>query len=87
VYLWHYPAAVFFRSFLPWYETVPIVLIFSLTAATACYFFVERPLQRYRRNLNARWRQVDVAPEPIGDDRAPPPATDDPVSAGQRLSA
>ncbi len=87
VYLWHYPAAVFFRSLLPWYEVVPIVLIFSLAAATASYFFVERPLQHYRRNLKARRPQVDVAPEPTADDRTPRFATEDPIRAAQRLAA
>jgi peptidoglycan/LPS O-acetylase OafA/YrhL len=87
VYLWHYPAAVFFRSFLPWYDAVPLVLIFSFTAATASYFFVERPLQRYRRNLNARRRQVDVEPELIGDNRAPRLATGNSIRAAQRQSA
>lgn len=81
VYLWHYPAAVFFRSLLPWYEAVPVVLIFSLTAAAASYFFVERPLQSYRRNLNARRRPIDVAPEPIGDDCAPQLAPENPLRA------
>jgi peptidoglycan/LPS O-acetylase OafA/YrhL len=87
LYLWHYPAAVFFRSFLPWYEAVPLVLIFSFSAATASYFFVERPLQRYRRNLNAHPRQVDVEPKPVGGDRGPRLATENPIRAAQRLSA
>ena len=81
VYLWHYPAAVFFRFSLPWYEAVPIVLIFSLAAAAASYFFVERPLQRYRRNLNARRRPIDVVPEPIEDDWAPRLAVEKPLQA------
>jgi peptidoglycan/LPS O-acetylase OafA/YrhL len=62
VYLWHYPAAVFFRTHLPWYQTWPLTLGFALTAATASYLIVERPLQRYRRELTAR-RRGAYAPE------------------------
>lgn len=66
LYLWHYPAAVFFRTQLPWYQTWPLVLVFALTAATASYILVERPLQRYRRGLTARRRGVRVSDgEPI----------------------
>ena len=54
VYLWHYPAALYLRIRLPWYETVPIVLALALTAASISYFMIERPLRRYRRGLNAR---------------------------------
>ncbi len=67
VYLWHYPAAVFFRAQLPWYETVPLVLAFALTAATASNLIVERPLQRYRRGLTARRRGAD----PASDEHVP----------------
>ena len=70
VYLWHYPVAAFFRGLLPWYETLPIVLTIALTAATASYLTVERPLQRYRRSLGARRRAADMARESEGDDRA-----------------
>ncbi len=58
IYLWHYPLAVFLRERLPWYETWPLVLAIALTAATASYLFVERPLQRYRRGLSARRREA-----------------------------
>jgi peptidoglycan/LPS O-acetylase OafA/YrhL len=54
VYLWHYPVAVYFRDWLPWYQTVTIVVAFAVTVATASYLLMERPLQRYRRNLDAR---------------------------------
>lgn len=54
VYLWHYPAAHFFRAQLPWYQTWPLVLAFALTAATVSYLIVERPLRQYRRSLGAR---------------------------------
>ena len=70
IYLWHYPAAVFFRELLPWYQTAPIVLIFAFIAATASYLTVERPLQRYRRILRGRRREIDAEPEPAGDVRA-----------------
>lgn len=51
LYLWHYPAAVFFREHLPWYETVPIVLAIAFTAATLSHLMIERPLQSFRRSL------------------------------------
>jgi peptidoglycan/LPS O-acetylase OafA/YrhL len=51
LYLWHYPAAVFFREHLPWYETVPIVLTIAFTAATLSHLMIERPLQSFRRSL------------------------------------
>ena len=54
VYLWHYPVAVYFRGLLPWHQTISIVVIFAVIMATASYFAVERPLQRYRRSLNVR---------------------------------
>jgi peptidoglycan/LPS O-acetylase OafA/YrhL len=58
IYLWHYPAAFFLRTRLPWYQTWPLVLAFALTAATASYLIIERPLQRYRRSLTARRRDT-----------------------------
>ncbi len=67
VYLWHYPAAVFLRTQLPWYQTWPLVLAFALTVATISYLLVERPLQHYRRGLGARRRAA-------GDERMPAPA-------------
>jgi peptidoglycan/LPS O-acetylase OafA/YrhL len=60
MYLWHYPAAAYLRVVLPWYETVPVVLTFSIIMATASYLMVERPLQRYRRNL-VRRREFEAA--------------------------
>jgi peptidoglycan/LPS O-acetylase OafA/YrhL len=51
MYLWHYPAAVFVRDLLPWYQTLAIVAGFATAMATASYLLLERPLQRYRRNL------------------------------------
>ena len=63
VYLWHYPAAVFLRERLPWYETLPLVLTFALTAAAASYLILERPLQRYRRGLAARRRDAAAGNE------------------------
>jgi peptidoglycan/LPS O-acetylase OafA/YrhL len=56
LYLWHYPAAVYFRTTLPWYQTVPIVLSFSIAMAAASYFLIERPLQAYRRSLRENQR-------------------------------
>jgi peptidoglycan/LPS O-acetylase OafA/YrhL len=70
VYLWHYPAAVFFRGLLPWEQTVPIVLVCVISAATVSYLTIERPLQRYRHSLKARDLEVDVEPTPAGDDHA-----------------
>ena len=87
MYLWHYPAAVFFRDRLPWYQTVPIVLIFAFAVATASYLIVERPLQRYRRSLKARRRQIDAEPEPAADDRASLLPNENPIPAAQRVSA
>jgi peptidoglycan/LPS O-acetylase OafA/YrhL len=87
MYLWHYPAAVFFRDRLPWYQTVPIVLIFAFATATASYLIVERPLQRYRRSLKARRRQIGAEPEPAADDRASLLPNKNPIPAAQRVSA
>jgi peptidoglycan/LPS O-acetylase OafA/YrhL len=70
MYLWHYPAAVYFRNLLPWYETAPIVFVFAIVVATVSYLTVERPLQRYRRNLKARRREADTVPEPVRVDGA-----------------
>lgn len=87
LYLWHYPAAVFFRELLPWYQTVSIVLIFAVAAATVSYLTVERPLQRYRRSLKARRRELDAEFEPAGDDRASLLPNENPIPAAQRVSA
>ena len=54
IYLWHYPVAVYFRDWLPWYQTVSIAAVFAITTATVSYLTIERPLQRYRRSLGAR---------------------------------
>ena len=81
LYLWHYPAAVFFRELLPWYQTLPIVLIFTFAAATASYLTVERPLQRYRRALGMRWREMDAEPDPAASDRAALLLKENPVQA------
>ena len=69
IYLWHYPAAVFFRGQLPWYQTLPIVLIFAFAMALASYLTVERPLQRYRRTLGVRRREFHAEPEPPASER------------------
>ncbi len=61
VYLWHYPAAVYLRMRLPWYETAPIVLALAFTVASISYFMIERPLQRYRRGLNAHRRDAKTS--------------------------
>ncbi|MCK1321040.1 acyltransferase [Bradyrhizobium sp. 156] len=53
MYLWHYPAAFYLRELMPWYLTAPIVLGFSVIAAAGSYLSIERPLNRYRRNLGA----------------------------------
>jgi peptidoglycan/LPS O-acetylase OafA/YrhL len=70
VYLWHYPAAVYFRELLPWNQTVPIVMVFSVTAAAISYVAIERPLQRYRYSLKTRERAGGVEPELAGGERA-----------------
>ena len=54
LYLWHYPAAVFFRERLPWYETVPTVLALAFLAATLSHLAIERPLQGFRRRLRPK---------------------------------
>ena len=54
IYLWHYPVAVYFRDQLSWYFTLPIALTAAIAAATASYWCIERPLQRYRRSLTQR---------------------------------
>ena len=51
IYLWHYPAAVFFRDRLSWFETLPMVLAIAFLAATMSHLLIERPLQGFRRNL------------------------------------
>ena len=51
IYLWHYPAAVYFRDRWPWYETVPMVLAIAFLAAAMSHLLIERPLQGFRRNL------------------------------------
>ena len=71
VYLWHYPAAVYFRNLLPWYQTLPIVLAFAIAAAAVSYVVIERPLQRYRRNLKLRRRGLYTEPVAAGVDRGP----------------
>ncbi len=81
VYLWHYPVAVFFRELIPWYQTVPIVLIFAFIAATTSYLTIERPLQRYRRILRLRRREIDAEPEPAGDVRAASLPNQNPIQA------
>ena len=81
LYLWHYPAAVFFRELLPWYQTLPIVLIIAFAAATVSYMTVERPLQRYRRILGQRRREMDAEPEPAGNDRAALLLKENPIQA------
>ena len=50
IYLWHYPAAVYFRVRLPWFETVPLVLAIAFLAATMSHLLIERPLQAFRRS-------------------------------------
>jgi peptidoglycan/LPS O-acetylase OafA/YrhL len=66
VYLWHYPIAVYFRDWLPWYTTVSIAAAGAIVVATLSYVMIERPLQRYRRNLGeARAASADQhAPMP-----------------------
>ena len=54
VYLWQYPIAVYFRNWLPWHQTVLIVSISAIAAATVSYLAIERPLRNYRRSLGAR---------------------------------
>lgn len=70
VYLWHYPAAVYFREVLPWYQTFPIVVGFSIAMATVSYWAIERPLQRYRRSLGANQHDADARLLPATDNRA-----------------
>ncbi|MBA2402362.1 MAG: acyltransferase [Bradyrhizobium sp.] len=60
MYLWHYPAAIYFRELTPWYLTGPIVLSFSIAMATVSYLIVERPLQRYRRSLGDHQRDDEA---------------------------
>jgi len=70
IYLWHYPAAVYFRELLPWYLTGPIVLSFSAAMATVSYLAIERPLQRYRRSLGNR-PHAAAKPVSVSDDQVP----------------
>jgi peptidoglycan/LPS O-acetylase OafA/YrhL len=51
VYLWQYPIAVYFRTWLPWHQTLVIVAVSAVAAATASYLTIERPLRHYRRSL------------------------------------
>jgi peptidoglycan/LPS O-acetylase OafA/YrhL len=71
VYLWHYPIAVYFREWLPWYQTGPIVAISALAISTTSYLTIERPLQRYRRSLGARGTSRDPS-----NDRTSMPANE-----------
>ena len=78
MYLWHYPAAIYFRELTPWYLTGPIVLGFSIAMATVSYLIVERPLQRYRRSLGDYQRRGEarlVAPGDLAPQTATAPAT------------
>jgi peptidoglycan/LPS O-acetylase OafA/YrhL len=77
MYLWHYPAAVFVRELLPWYQTLAIVATFATVMATASYLLLERPLQRYRRNLAFRGK-MGAAHEQV---RPPLPARESSVAA------
>jgi peptidoglycan/LPS O-acetylase OafA/YrhL len=61
IYLWHYPAAVYFRGLLPWYETMPLVLAIAFLAATMSHLLIERPMQAFRRGLKAR-PEADAVP-------------------------
>jgi peptidoglycan/LPS O-acetylase OafA/YrhL len=87
MYLWHYPAAVFYRDLLPWYQTVPAVVIFALATATASYLTIERPLQWYRRSLKAGRREMDAETKSAGDDGALLPANEYSRSIAPRVSA
>ena len=69
MYLWHYPAALYFRELAPWYLTGPIVLGFSIAIATVSYLTVERPLQRYRHSLGGHRRHAEAKSVSAGDDR------------------
>ena len=71
LYLWHYPAAVFFRERLPWYETVPIVLAIAFLAATLSHLLIELPLQSFRRSLRPH-RSKETA-DSDGADALPAP--------------
>lgn len=75
MYLWHYPAALYFRELTPWYLTGPIVLSFSIVMATVSYLTIERPLQRYRRSLGGNQRNAEAKLASAGDDRASQAAT------------
>jgi peptidoglycan/LPS O-acetylase OafA/YrhL len=81
IYLWHYPMAVFFRELLPWYQTVPIVLTFTFATASISYLTVERPVQRYRRSLRVRHREIDAELDPAGHDCATLLANESPLQA------
>ncbi|MBR1280899.1 acyltransferase [Bradyrhizobium sp. AUGA SZCCT0177] len=71
MYLWHYPAAIYFRELFPWYLTGPIVLGFSIAMATVSYLAVERPLQRYRRSLGGYQRNAATKPASVGGAQVP----------------
>jgi peptidoglycan/LPS O-acetylase OafA/YrhL len=75
MYLWHYPAALYFRELTAWYLTGPIVLSFSIVMATVSYLTIERPLQKYRRSLGGHQRNAEAKLVSAGDDRALPTAT------------
>jgi len=70
MYLWHYPAALYFRELYPWYQTGPLVLGFSIAMATVSYLVLEKPLERYRRSLGYQHR-VEERLMSAKDDRAP----------------
>ncbi|HET7848567.1 MAG TPA: acyltransferase [Pseudolabrys sp.] len=53
IYLWNYPIARLLRDDLPWYQTFAITLPLSLAFATASYFLIEKPINKWRKGLNA----------------------------------
>lgn len=50
IYLWHYPIAKLLRDQWPWYQTLPVTLTLSLALATASYFLIEKPINRWRKS-------------------------------------
>jgi peptidoglycan/LPS O-acetylase OafA/YrhL len=70
VYLWQmlFLPAYGIPVSLPWIQTFPLNLVFTVTVAIASYYLVERPLRIVGRRLAAR------LPARVGVVRAPAPA-------------
>jgi peptidoglycan/LPS O-acetylase OafA/YrhL len=63
IYLWHTEVALELvdRGATRWYELLPLVVVGTLLAAAASYYFLERPILRYK-DLRVPRRRAAAAP-------------------------